>query len=308
MNLYLIAGDDTYEKNKYIEKIKAQFPNLQKGINWITLDKDNISSLEQELSTYSFLGGPKLILVKIPKKTKEDAPKEEWLTDRVLELLENGVENTCVLFVEEGTSKGKLTTLVQKKGEYVLLEKSKKDKLVPWVMNICKENNVVISLACANYLISICGTEKQVLYQEINKLLDYVGKNNVIDEQVIDKLCIKTSEIIIFDLTDALGKRNIQKSLQYLEELNEPLQKTMIMITKHFKMLYLAKIAEKEGKSLVKELGTNAYAAKKYTEQARNFTEEELWKIFDDLCALDIDSKLGKIDLKIGIEKILMSI
>ncbi len=308
MGLYLVAGDDTYEKNKYIENIKSKFHNLKKGINFIVLDKDNIFLLEQELSTYSFLGEEKLILVKIPKKNKDDAPKEEWLTDSVLELLSGELENMTILFVEEGASKGKLVNLIQKKGEYILLEKSKKDKLVPWIMQLCKENNVVISIQSANYLIDICGTEKQVLAQELTKLLDYVGNSQVIDNNVIDKLCIKTSEIIIFDLTDALGKRDIKKSLKYLEELNEPLQKTMIMITKHFKMLYLAKIAQREGKSLSKELGTNAYAARKYTEQSRNFSEEELEKIFNDLCLLDVDSKIGKIDLKIGMEKILMSI
>ena len=132
----------------------------------------------------------------------------------------------------------------------------------------------------------------------------------VIDKEVIDKLCIKNSETIIFDLTDALGKRNIRSALKCLDDLiqnKEPIQKIMVMITRHFKMLLLAKIASGEGKNLTKEFGTNAYAARKYTEQSRNFSEDELFNAFEELCNLDVDSKVGKIDLRIGMEKIFMN-
>ena len=73
-------------------------------------------------------------------------------------------------------------------------------------------------------------------------------------------------------------------------------------------MLLLARVAMDERKDLVKELSVNSYANRKYTEQSRNFSEHELLNIFEDLAKLDIDSKLGKIDLKIGMEKIFMSV
>ena len=47
-NLYLITGDETYEKEECLQKIKEQFGELVKGINYIVLDKDNISNLESE--------------------------------------------------------------------------------------------------------------------------------------------------------------------------------------------------------------------------------------------------------------------
>ena len=54
-NLFLITGDDEYTKSKSLEDLKSQFNNLEKGINFLSFDKENISLLSSELTTYSFL-------------------------------------------------------------------------------------------------------------------------------------------------------------------------------------------------------------------------------------------------------------
>ena len=48
------------------------------------------------------------------------------------------------------------------------------------------------------------------------------------------------------------------------------------------------------------------FQAKKYMTQARNFTFNELVSIFKDFVKLDMDSKIGLIDAKIGLQKILL--
>ena len=57
----------------------------------------------------------------------------------------------------------------------------------------------------------------QDLINEIRKLIEYAGTDGIITKEAIDKLSIKQIESVIFDLTDNLGKRDIEKSLiQYL--------------------------------------------------------------------------------------------
>ena len=114
---------------------------------------------------------------------------------------------------------------------------------------------------------------------------------------------------MFFDLTDSYGKKDIKATLKNLEDLienKEPLQKILIMLTKHFKSLLLSKVILEQGKSVAAELGINPYPAKKYSDQSKNFSKEELIKIFKELAQLDVDSKVGKIDLKIGLQKIIM--
>jgi len=311
-NLYLISGDDEYEKSYYLEKLKEQFQELKKGINYIQIDKDNMHTLEQELTTYSFFNEPKLIVVRIQKKAGDDdegKSKKEWLTEDLEDKILNKIETITLVFFEEGTSKGKLNKLISKNGKVVVFDKKKPQELVSWVQSYSKENGTDIGKSEANYLVDLCGSNKQVLVNEIIKLANYV-ENGKVTKEDIDKMCIKTSEVIIFDLTDSYGKKDIKATLKYLEDLienKEPLQKILIMITKHFKSLLLSKIALEQGKSVATELGINPYPAKKYSDQAKNFSKEELLRIFKELAQLDVDSKVGKIDLKIGMQRIIMS-
>lgn len=311
-NLYLISGDDEYEKANYVEKLKEQFQELKKGINYIQIDKDNMHTLEQELSTYSFFNEPKLIVVKLQKKAGDDdesKAKKEWLTEDLEDKILNKIETITLVFLEEGSSKGKLNKLISKNGKIIIFDKKKPQEMVAWVQTFAKENGAELGKAEAVYLIDLCGNNKQSLVNEIVKLVNYVD-NNKISKEDIDKMCIKTSEVIIFDLTDSYGKKDIKSTLKYLEDLlenNEPLQKILIMITKHFKSLLMAKIALEQGKSVSAELGINPYPAKKYSDQSKNFSKEELIRIFKELAQLDVDSKVGKIDLKIGMQKVIMS-
>ena len=62
-NLILITGEDVYEREEKLEQAKTNFGECIKGINFIVLDKTNISKLESEINTYPFGFSKKLIIV-----------------------------------------------------------------------------------------------------------------------------------------------------------------------------------------------------------------------------------------------------
>lgn len=312
-NLYLITGEETYEKKECLEKIKKDFGELVKGINYVVLDKDNISNLESEINTYPFGYSKKLIIVKFDKKdnsSDEDVDKKnDFSNDEMQEILSNLGEEVWVVIIGEFTVKSKLYKFVEKNGKCFLLDKKRENEIIPWCKNFFDEQKIVVSNSDISYLINLCGTEKQILKNEIDKLIGFAIFSKTIKREDIDKLCIKTSDIIIFDLTDSLGEKNVKRALVSLNDLienKEPIQKIVIMIAKHFKSLLVAKIATEEGKNLMNELNTKStYAINKYKEQSRRFKKEELITIIKKLAKLDVDSKMGKIDLKIGIERII---
>lgn len=309
--IYLISGDDDFEKKAYVEKIKGKFSNILKGINFIQIDQENIHTLESEITTYSFFNEPKLIIVKVPTKTKDEetAQKVNWLTDELIEELKNIDKSITLIFIEEGNNKSKLQKIVSQIGKQIIFEKKKASELSKWVLDICTEQGTKITNADIAYLLDLCGNNKNFLWNELKKLIDYTYEEKIITREAIDKMCIKTSDVIIFDLTDSLGNKNPQKALKCLEDLienKEPIQKIEIMLAKHFKSLLLTKLALREKRDVAKELNISYYPAKKYSEQSKNFTLEEIKKIFKEFAKLDIDSKTGKMDLEIGIQKIIL--
>ena len=151
----------------------------------------------------------------------------------------------------------------------------------------------------------------QELINEIRKLIEYAGENGKIQKEDIDKLSTKKIESIIFDLTDNLGKKDIGKALEVLNNLiysKEPIQKILITLYNHFKKIYLTKLAIKYNKDIatsIKLKANQTFLVNKYKTQARSFTEQELKNILQQLRDLDYNYKNGLIDLQVGLESIL---
>ena len=309
-NLYLITGDDLFERERKVNKIKESFGELVKGINFITLDKDTVYLLSSEVMTYPFGFDKKLIIVNIVSKANSEegnTTKNDWFNEELTENILNSIDMNVIVFVGDFQTRSKIYKFVSQNGKCIECNKprSKKD-VAPWVVSIAKQHEKNISALNANYMIQTCGADKLMLYNEMQKLVDYIGERDEITKEDIESVGIRTLETIIFDLTDCLGSRNISNSIKFLEELleqKEPIQKILIMIAKHFKSLLITKICLNENRNVADELNTKfPFIVNKYKEQARRFTHEELEQVLVDLAELDMDSKLGKIDLKIGLE------
>jgi DNA polymerase-3 subunit delta len=321
MNLYLFSGEENFEKEDYIKKIKKSIGELVKGINFIVLDKENITNLAQEACTYPFGYDKKLIIVNVPtkeRKIKKDEDEEnievdkqdkkDWITDEIVEILSGNLDNIYIIFSEDSISKGKLSKIVEEKGLHVIFEKKRSPELIKWAIATCAKYNITLNIDDATYIIHLCGDDKLSLINELRKLIEYTGSGNTISRESIEKLCIKTDDVIVFNLTDSLGKKDVSESLRCLDELvegKEALQKIIILIARHFNHMLLAKTIIKQKKSVEKELELKPYPALKCSEQSKNFDCEYLSKIIKEIAKLDADSKVGKIDLMIGLQKII---
>ena len=190
-------------------------------------------------------------------------------------------------------------------------EQQKPAQIQKRIKIICNSYKVNIDIPTIQYFIECCGTNMQDLINEIRKLIEYAGTGGTIKKEDIDKLSIKKIESIIFELTDNLGKKNIAKALEVLNNLiyaKEPVQKILITLYNHFKKLYLTKMALQEKKDIVTSLGlkpNQTFLANKYRQQASYFKEEELNTILKELIDLDYKYKIGLIDVNIGLESIL---
>lgn len=316
-NLYLITGEDLFEREKELNKIKESFGELIKGINYVAIDKDTMYLLGSEVTTYPFGYNKKLIIVnlisKMANSDETTSNKNDWFNEELAQDILNSLDVNVVVFVGDVQARTKLYKFINQNGKIIECNKIKTKKdLAPWIVSLARQNGKIISLENANYMLQICGTDKLMLSNEIQKLVDYTGEKEEIKKEDIEEVGVRTLETIIFDLTDSVGNRNISVSLRYLDELliqKEPLQKILIMIARHFKSLLITKICIRKNQSVSEELNIKfPFIVNKYKEQCRKFKEEELENILINLSNLDSDSKVGKIDLKIGLEMCLIKL
>lgn len=331
MSIYLLYGPERYLLEKKIKKIKKDFGSLVKGINFVQIDESNISGIISDIETPAFGYLTKLIIAKNTgmfkkekRPSKNTTNKEEQseskkntnsfsdqLAQYILEHQNIFKEDVTLVFVEEETEKNNLYKAIEKIGEVTNFELLKLPQLIENIIKICNAYKVKIVPDTAKYFVECCGTNMQDLVNEVRKLIEYAGINGTITKESIDKLCIKQLDSVIFDLTDNLGKREITKSLEVLNNLiyeREPIQKILITLYNHFKKLYIVKMTEKYNKDLVVALNlkpNQLFLTTKYKTQARYFSIEELRKIMQELIDLDANYKVGMIDLNVGLEVIL---
>ena len=65
--IYLFYGEEKYDLEQRVEKIKKEFNNLEIGINLFYITDDNLQELDKVSQGVSFFGDEKLIIIKNTK-------------------------------------------------------------------------------------------------------------------------------------------------------------------------------------------------------------------------------------------------
>lgn len=172
-------------------------------------------------------------------------------------------------------------------------------------------NKTITESACGKLIeYTLCDLSKIIV--ECEKLVAYVGDRADIQEKDIDEMVTKSIEYQVFELTDALAKKNSTKVyaiLKDMESKKDEYKMLPALIFSHFRRLF--HVAINQGLSngeIAKMLGVKEYAVKMSANQARLFTKSALKKI-NELCAdIDFDLKTSNISLNNAVELIVLSI
>lgn len=322
-SLYLLYGEEEYLLETTIKKIKKIFGNIVIGINYIQIDETNIKSLISEIQMPSFGYDKKMIVVKnsgLFKKSKNGGKRassksEGGLTEQLASYIEENIQminNSIILiFIEKEIDSGLLVNTIEKYGVVCDFQELKPIQISKRLKAICNGYKVKIDDGTMQEFIETCGTNMQVLINEIRKLIEYAGENGTITKEAIKLLSVKELDSVIFDLTDNLGKKDITKALDILQELiynKEPIQKILVTLYGHFKKIYLTKLALEYNRNIVEALNlkpNQTFLANKYNKQAQYFNKQHLRKMLQELIDLDYNNKQGNIEINVGLEAIL---
>lgn len=318
-SVYLLYGDEVFLLESIVKKIKKQFGELVSGINFIQIDETNVEEIISDLQTPPFGFEKKLIIAKNTGLFKKDGKRTNAklvaLKEKVSDYFKANIEDiksfNIIIFIEEEVEKNSLYKIIEKEGIICNFEKLKQPQLIKRLKAIFNAYKVDIDDNTLKYLTQQVGTGMQELINESRKLIEYAGENGKVTTREVDLLCIKQIEAVIFTLTDSLGKKDISSAIETLHNLiynKEPIQKILITLYNHFKKLYLTKIAIENNQNIAEALNlkpNQLFLTSKYKVQAGYFEKDELKNILDALILLDQNSKIGLIDVNIGLEAIL---
>jgi len=170
-------------------------------------------------------------------------------------------------------------------------ESLSKDIACKLLMAEVKKYGKKISQELIDLLLDYTNGDLQVCINEINKLCNYV--KDEITKTDIDTIVNKTLEYKIYELTEALAKKNINKVYSILADLKNKksgYHGLIALIYTHFRRLLHISITKLSVLEYADLFGIKEYPVKKAIEQVKLFKPKKLKEI-NDLC-IDLEYKI----------------
>lgn len=307
--LYLFYGKDTFRIKEKVKELCIDWKEKYGDSGIVRLNAANMDyqSLRSEVFSISMFSPKRFIIIQDVSSNQKIKEMIVGDGDRF-----SSSEN-LILFIEQDLKSGKSDTFsafIKKKGyveDFPLLEGK---ELEEWVISEAAKSGVTIKNGAIVELLKGSKGDLFGLKNELLKLSNYViaEKRNEITIADIDKLVEKNEEGNIFSITDTIGSRNKRNALILIDNYLKDGGVLLVLfatIATHMKNLIAVKNSPAASPS---ELGMNPFVKMKCTNQAKNFTVEELEALFDMVIDLDMKMKTGRIGQQEAIEVFVLSL
>lgn len=312
--IIFLFGEDAFRSNEKLAEIKNKFLEKNKeGVSLSVFDfaeKDwNIGEIVVSISSGGLFSSKKLTIIKNILAGKKEFSDEKF--EKFLKAEAKKEKSDLILIFWEGgkvKKSGKLYKLLQKIAkcqEFELLDGS---KLKNWIASKFKERNIVISLAAIEKLIIFVGNDLSLLSREIEKLATYKNKGEVSGED-IDLLVKSKIDTDIFKTVDALARGDKKAALKMLHDHLEDGEDPFYLLSMYFyqfrNLVKVKPLAEKNmsPQDIAARLKMHPFVARKSLDQSRNFSWPQLKSLYNQLCEIDFESKTGKTDIALALDK-----
>ncbi len=282
---YLVQGEDILLYDKALEMIKKAV-NLQlEDFNFNVFDDDSFNAdlVMDTLETMPMGSDKKVVLLKNITNINENFKK------KLKEYLKNPVQSTCLVIFDFFN---KFDFLISEKISAKRLDDASLKELIR--AELKKYNKEISNDACQK-LIEACCSYYSLIKNELEKL----GSCEDIDisEKSVEELVCKQTEFTVFELTDALSKRDADKALSLLNLMPKD-TKTFSLVLNHFRRLFFVAVSEGSDKDLSELLDVKEYAIIKSKSLAKNFSKLQLKNIYEMTSDVDFYIKNGQMQVE----------
>lgn len=314
-SIYVFYGEEDFLINKAILDIVNK--NTDHQLIKFDLKDTNISQLLEDASMMSLFEDKKIIIGYNASFLTGETTKDNLNhnIDQLSRYIDNPNPNVIIILTVVSDKLDKRKTIVKKiieKTKVKSFDKLKEPEMVSFVRDIFKENNYIVSTKAINDLVSISGSNLFLLNNECKKLMLYKLDEQKIDDNDIVQMVERYDFDNVFALTDAVIKKDIDKSLLLYQELvkrgEEPI-KIIVLLANQFRLIFQAKGLHAKGltnEQIASNLGVHPYRVKLANEVQMN--SKELLRYIGLLADLDESIKMGKQNKNIGLELFLLKL
>lgn len=282
---YLVQGEDVLLYDKALELIKAKC-NLQlEEFNFLVFDDDSFDGdkVIDAFETLPIASEKKVVLLKNVTKLNENFKK------KFRDYLKSPVLSTCIVIFDFFN---KFDFIISEKVSAKRLDDYSLKELISQELKDCGKT---ITADASQKLIESCCGYYSLIKNELEKLK--AQDESEINEKMIDKLTSKETEFTVFELSDALSKRNADKAISLLNLMDKD-TKTFSLVLNHFRRMFFSATSDLPDRELAELLGVKEYAVTKARELSKNFSKIQLKNIYQMLDDVDFYIKNGQMQIE----------
>jgi len=301
--VYLFHGDDLLAMEEAVDGLirrQGDPANAAMNTQRFSTDSADLPEVAQACAALPFLADRRIVILKKPGRWAGES--ERW--GRFRALLESLPASTALVLTEPVLlgEKSALLKWAQARPQASLVRSyatPQGGEFDRWLIQRCEARGGSIEPAAAQLLAELVADDPERADQELGKILDYVDYSRPIQAEDIELLTAFHGQADVFEVVDALGKRDARTALARLQRLleDEDAHYVFAMIIRQFRLLLRAREALDAGLAPAQTLSVHPVVLRKVTEQARNFSLPDLERIYHHLAEIDLADKSSQTQL-----------
>lgn len=293
----LLHGEEEYERDVacrwLVEQLTpAQAPEFNvDAFRGEEMTLDAVPALVGVYCSYPVLAPHRLVILRDPERLSAEACK-------ALELLTDRPADSTVLLVAGGKVdlRRRFFRDLAAKGRAVEFRPPYDNQISAWLVRCARQQGLAIDADAADLLHACVGNHLRELAGELAKLSLLAGETRRITRRTVEVATGGARLAGIFQLTDALGRRDGRRALALVRQLlaqGEEAPRVVAMALRHFQLLGRAQALlplRPAPEQMAKSLGVSLHFLPGYLEQARALTAAAVLACLGAL--LEADSRL----------------
>ncbi len=310
--VYFFFGDDSFGIDNAIKALEDVVkPMIESDFDRETFhgDEKSITEVIDFASAFPFGSEKKFILIKDFEKAKDKKALASYAASpadfTILAIVNNGAVTAA--------ASEPFKTLA--KNNYMFEAKELKgNTLLNWLVDFATAKGKNLTQDNARLLMDISGENRNLLEAQLDKIFTYLGDKPEISVDSIRALSTQLKEFTIFDLQNAIGKKNKQEALKIaLSMIEKGAEPTYIvhMLTRYFTGLARVKELSETNvpdQAAARIVGTHPFYYKDYLNARKLFTDNKIINAAEALFKADMTIKTSSTDEKLLITVLITEI
>jgi DNA polymerase-3 subunit delta len=325
--VYFFFGVEDYLIEERIQNLLDQtLSQKERGLNLQLFNGDEHSSREiiQSAQTLPMFSQYRVIQVGDADHMTEEQVEE------FLNYFKKPSPTTCLILY--GLTLGswrRYRSEMERAGKVMECTRLKGKALVSWVKDRMTKKGKKISEDGADYLVEVVGDHLHDLENALEKSFLYSGKKETIELSDVEGIASNVKISTVFDLTEAIGQRNIEKALGILEKameskavsfrkeeeaskkMDDPVPLLLSMMAKQYRAIWKVKetaSGKLRAEQVASTLRMSLWQVKKLMEQGKHFSESSLREGILKCHHTDLSIKKGHLQKELLMEKLLIDL